>query len=141
MKQKFLQGFVDKYEALKAKVFGKNVLTDILPDDDTEEPCNPLSGDCELSVPEVDTSDPGADEEPLFEFGESDESEEFEVSWDTDELDNTPEDPENQVDIANMLGEEAPDEDDELEMSFEVEGPPKPPNPFCEARQWIAAAM
>ncbi len=61
MKQKFLSGFVDKFEALRAKVFGKNVIADILPEDDTEEPCNPLDGDCDFSLPEVDTDDPGAD--------------------------------------------------------------------------------
>ena len=38
-------------------------------------------------------------------------------------------------DLAELTGEEAPNEDDELEMKWEMpEGPPKPPNPFCEAR-------
>ena len=141
VKQHFVQGFVDKFHSLEAKIFGKNAIMDILPDmpeDDAKDPCNPLDDDCDFSLPEVDTEDPAADEEPLFEFGESDEGE-FKIP-DKDELEK-PEEPENKVDIASMLGEEAPDEDDSLEMSFEVEGPPKPPNPFCEARQWLAAAM
>ena len=67
-----------------------------MPEDDASDPCNPLDGDCDFSLPDVDMEDPagGEEEEPLFDFGESDESEEFELSFDTDELDNTPEEPE-----------------------------------------------
>jgi len=53
---------------------------------------------------------------------------------DSDEAFNTPEDPEPMFDLAELTGEEAPQEDDEFQMTWEIEGPPKPPNPFCEAR-------
>ena len=92
-------GFTNKFEKERqdSKDF-KNLLKGIFPEDDAEEPCNPVTEDCDLSLPEVDTSDPGDDVEPSFDFGDSDEGE-FEVSFDTDELDNTPAEPENKVDI------------------------------------------